>query len=108
MAAEVDQYTADFENPLKREANYRIGSPESIQMYLKGLPDDVAADVLGPPMVHTYPAIKERAAQSISTRRTLRALRDLKRGANSHSGEWQEIRKGHDDSPKTTTGNRLT
>ena len=79
---EVDQYTMDFEK-LTREANYRIRSPESIQMYLKGLPDDVAADVLGPPLVHDYPSLKTRAAQSVSTRRTLRALRDLKRGAPS-------------------------
>ena len=69
----VDQYTMDFEK-LMREANYQIGSPESIQMYLKGLPDDVAANVLGPPLVHTYQAIKTSAAQSVSTRRTLRAL----------------------------------
>ena len=80
---EVDQYTMDFEK-LTREANYRIGSPESIQMYLKGLPDDVAADVLGPPLVHDYPSIKERA-QSVSTRRTLKALRDLKRGTPARS-----------------------
>ena len=79
---EVDQYTMDFKK-LTREANYRIGSPESIQMYLKGLPNDVAADVLGPPLVHDYPSIKTRAAQSVSTRRTLRALQDLKRGAPS-------------------------
>ena len=64
---EVDQYTMDFEK-LTREANYRIGSPESIQMYLKGLPDNVAADILGPPLVHTYEAIKNRVAQSVSTR----------------------------------------
>ena len=100
---EVDQYTMDFEK-LMREANYRIGSPESIQMYLKGLPDDIAADVLGPPLVHSYVTIKERAAQSISTRRTLRALQDLKRGATSHSGEWQRF--GRDRRTQNNQANR--
>ena len=33
----VDQYTMDFEK-LMREAGYQLGTPESIQMYLKGLP----------------------------------------------------------------------
>ena len=89
---EVDQYTMDFEK-LTREANYQIGSPESTQMYLKGLPDDVAADVLGPPFVHTYNALKERAAQSVSTRQTLRALRDSKRNRPAHSGEWQKFER---------------
>ena len=100
---EVDQYTMDFEK-LTREANYRIGSPESIQMYLKELPDDVAADVLGPPLVHDYPSIKQRAAQSVSTRRTLRALRDLKRGAPARSGDWQRF--GRDRRPQNNQGNR--
>ena len=99
---QVDQYTMDFEK-LMREANYQIGSPESIQMYLKGLPDDVATDVLGPPLVHTYEAIKRRAAQSVSTRRTLRALRDLKRGTPSRSGDWQRF--GKDRRPPNNQGN---
>ena len=89
---EVDQYTMDFEK-LTREANYQIGSPESTQMYLKGLPDDVAADVLGPPFVHTYNALKERAAQSVSTRQTLKALRDSRRNHTTHLGEWQRFER---------------
>ena len=89
---EVDQYTMDFEK-LTREANYQIGSPESTQMYLKGLPSDVAADVLGPPFVHTYKALKERATQSVSTRQTLRALRDNKRNRTTHLGEWQRFER---------------
>ena len=89
---EVDQYTMDFEK-LTREANYQIGSPETTQMYLKGLPDDVAADVLGPPFIHTYNALKERAAQSVSTRQTLKNLRDGKKNRAAHSGEWQKSEK---------------
>ena len=100
---QIDQYTMDFEK-LTCKANYRIGSPESIQMYLKGLPDDVAADILGPPLVHTYDALKRRAAQSVSTRQTLKALRDLKRGGTSHSGEWQRF--GRDRRGQNNQGNR--
>ena len=64
---EVDQYTMDFEK-LTREADYQIGSPENTQMYLKGLPDDVAADVLGPPFIHTYNALKERGRPKVLAR----------------------------------------
>ena len=60
----VDQYTMDFEK-LIREANYRIGTPESIQMYLKGLPSSVMKDVLRAPTTTTYQQIIKRAADSI-------------------------------------------
>jgi len=50
---EVDQYTMDFEK-LIREAGYRLGTPKSIQMYLKGLPSSVMKDVLRAPMATTY------------------------------------------------------
>ena len=55
---EVDQYTMGL-----REANTRGQLPGSdprraSEMYLKGLPNDVAADVLGPPLVHDYPLHK--------------------------------------------------
>ena len=41
----IDQYTMDFEK-LMREANYRRGTPEAIQMFLKGLPCSVQTDCL--------------------------------------------------------------
>jgi len=50
---EVDQYTMDFEK-LMREARYRLGTPKSIQMYLKGLPSSVMKDVLRAPTATTY------------------------------------------------------
>ena len=49
----VDQYTMDFEK-LMREAGYRLCTPESIQMYLKGLPLSVMKDVLRAPTATTY------------------------------------------------------
>ena len=55
---EVDQYTMDFEK-LIREAGYRLGTPESIQMYLKGLPSSVMKDVLRAPTATTYQHIIE-------------------------------------------------
>ena len=50
---EVDQYIMDFEK-LMREASYRLGTPESIQIYLKGLPSSVMKDVLRTPITTTY------------------------------------------------------
>ena len=34
-----------------------MGTLESTQLYLKGLPHSVAADVLAPPLIHTYAQI---------------------------------------------------
>ena len=41
----IDQYTIDFMK-LVREAGYQRDTPESIQMYIKELPNSVAKDVL--------------------------------------------------------------
>ena len=70
---EIDQYTMDFEK-LSREAGYDIGSPASIHQYLKGLPYNVAKDVLSPPLVHTYSAILKRAVESVKSQELLKAM----------------------------------
>ena len=61
----------------------------------------------GPPTTsHDY-LLEQRTAQSVSTRRTLRALRDLKRGAPARSGDWQRF--GRDRRPQDMTkGTALT
>jgi len=70
---EVDQYTMDFEK-LMREAGYRLGTPESIQMYLKGLPSSVIKDVLRAPTATTYQQTIERAADSVKSQQLIQSL----------------------------------
>ena len=41
----INQYTIDFEK-LVREAGYQRGTLKSVQIYIKGLPNSVAKDVL--------------------------------------------------------------
>jgi hypothetical protein len=77
---DIDQYTMDFKK-LMCEAGYQAGSPESIQMYVKGLPMSVAKDVLRPPLVHHYQAIVERATESVKSQELLNALTKIRGGA---------------------------
>src|ERR1700747_2834142 len=67
---EIDQYIADFEQ-LAREANYTVGNEETVQFFVQGLVRSVAEDVLKPPLVQTYAAIKERAIESTKARQTI-------------------------------------
>ena len=68
----VDQYTMDFKK-LMREAGYRLGTPESIQMYLKGLPSSVMKDVLRAPTATTYQQTIERAADSVKSQQLIQS-----------------------------------
>ena len=88
----IDQYTMDFEK-LVREAGYQKGTPESVQMYIKGLPNSVAKDVLRPPLVHTYRQIVQRAVESVKSQELLASL-DKMRGSsfrNARPGGWQNF-----------------
>jgi hypothetical protein len=57
---EVDRYISKFED-LASLAGYTVGNKETINFFLRGLPDDIMTDVLKPPIINTYLALKERA-----------------------------------------------
>ena len=74
---EVDQYTMDFEK-LMREAGYQLGTPKSIQMYLKGLPSSVMKDVLRAPTTTTYQQMIEQVANSMKSQQLIQSLERMR------------------------------
>jgi hypothetical protein len=89
----IDQYIMDFQK-LIRDARYRAGSAESIQMFIKGLPNNVAADVLKPPLVHTYEEIKHRAIESVTSIQLIASINRMKeKGSNPSRSQanWQNF-----------------
>jgi len=74
---EVDQYTMDFKK-LMREASYWISTPESIQMYLKGLPSSVMKDILRTPLATTYQQTIQQAAESIKSQQLIQSLKQMR------------------------------
>ena len=62
---EIDEYISQFEE-MARQAGYTQGSPETTQLFLKGLTKSVLEDVLKPPFPHCYQAIKERACYEMT------------------------------------------
>jgi hypothetical protein len=88
---EIDQYTMDFER-LLREASYQKGTPECAQMYLKGLPDSVIAQVVSPPLCHTYAQMVVRATKHVKAQEMRAAIRALKGPRTpSRQGGWQNF-----------------
>jgi hypothetical protein len=69
---DIDAYIAKFEK-LARQAGYMLRSPESIQLFEKGLSYPILADVMRAPTVSGYYAIKERATHSAMAQRKLAA-----------------------------------
>ena len=93
---EIDQYVMDFER-LVQEAGYQTGTPESIQMFIKGLPMSVAKDVLSPLLVHTYPQILRRASESVKSQELLNSLTKMRGGGARNpfqKGGWQSFGSG--------------
>ena len=91
---EVDQYTMDFEK-LMREAGYRIGTPKSIQMYLKGLPSSVMKDILRAPTTTIYQQTIEQAADSVKSQQLIQSLermRGIPQRFPLHTNLWQNFR----------------
>jgi len=100
---EVDQYTMDFEK-LMREAGYRLGTPKSIQMYLKGLPSSVMKDVLRAPTATTYQHTIERAANSVKSQQLIQSLermRGIPQRFIPQTNLWQNS-GGQRSAPRTT------
>jgi hypothetical protein len=59
---DINQYITKFEE-LARQAGYTAGNPETMHMFVKGLMPSVMEDVLKPPHVQGYHAIKQKAIE---------------------------------------------
>jgi hypothetical protein len=57
---EIDQYISKFKD-LASLAGYTVGNEETINFFLRGLPEDIMIDVLKPPIANIYSDLKERA-----------------------------------------------
>jgi len=104
---EVDQYMMDFEK-LMREAGYRLGTPESIQMYLKGLPSSIMKDVLRAPMATTYQQTIKQAANSVKLQQLIQSLermRGIPQRFTLRTSLWQNF-GGQRNAPRTTPSNQ--
>jgi hypothetical protein len=73
---EIDQYVSEFED-LASMAGYTVGNEETVNLFLKGFENapDVLSIVLGPPLVHTYYDIKERAIAATRSRQLMNAIK---------------------------------
>jgi hypothetical protein len=77
---EVDQYISKFED-LASLAGYTVGNEETINFFLRGLPDKVMTDVLKPPIVNMYPALKERAIAVTKSKQLISAIKGQQNNA---------------------------
>jgi hypothetical protein len=64
---DINQYIAKFEE-LARQARYTAGNPETMHTFIKGLTPSVMEDVLKPPHVQGYHAIKQKAIECMRSR----------------------------------------
>jgi hypothetical protein len=77
---EVDQCISKFED-LASLAGYTVGNEETINFFLRGLPDKVMTDVLKPPIVNMYPALKERAIAVTKSKQLISAIKGRQNNA---------------------------
>ena len=59
----ISQYISDFEK-YTRQAGYTQGNAEPTDLFLKGLPTRVLADVLKPPYAQGYEDTKQKAVNT--------------------------------------------
>jgi hypothetical protein len=71
---EIDQYISKFED-LASLAGYTVGNEETINFFLRGLPEDVMTDVLKPPIANTYNNLKERAIVVTKSKQLISAIK---------------------------------
>ena len=71
---EIDQYISKFED-LASLAGYTVGNEETINFFLRGLPEDVMTDVLKPPIANTYNDLKERAIVVTKSKQLISAIK---------------------------------
>jgi hypothetical protein len=58
-------------------AGYTVGNEETVNLFLKGFENapDVLSIILGPPLVHTYYEIKDRATAATRLRQLVNAIK---------------------------------
>jgi len=86
----VDEYIAKFEDAA-RQAGYTQGDEATNHYFLKGLTPGVLLDILKPPHVHGYAAIKERAIESTRSRVMIKSIlgpRGRGSGSNTSQGPF--------------------
>jgi hypothetical protein len=59
---EINAYIAKFEE-LARQVRYTAGNPETMHTFIKGLTSMVMEDILKPPHVQTYHAVKQKVIE---------------------------------------------
>jgi hypothetical protein len=63
---EIDMYIAKFKE-LARQAGYTAGNPETMHTFIKGLTPSVMEEVLKPPLVQGYHAVKQKAIECMQS-----------------------------------------
>lgn len=88
---DIDQYISNFE-VMTREAGYNLTDPSTTQLFLKGLPRGVVAQVLAHPPATTYVDQKKRAIESVKARQMLDLMfeRAVQTPPN-RQGSWQQL-----------------
>jgi Retrotransposon gag protein len=71
---EVDQYISKFKD-LASLAGYTVGNEETINFFLRGLPNNIMTDILKPPFANTYDSIKERAIAVTKSKQLISAIK---------------------------------
>ena len=69
----IDEYITTFKE-YAQKAGYTQGNNETIQLFLKGLSQEVLMDIMRPPMPATYDAIKQKAIESTRSQQTLKDI----------------------------------
>jgi Retrotransposon gag protein len=79
---DVDAYVAKFEE-LARNANYNTGHAATVRIFMEGLNKETLKDILSPPRVTSYTAIKDRAIQSVAAQKTIKHVLNTKHSGGS-------------------------
>ena len=81
----ISQYISDFEK-YARQAGYTQGDAETTDLFLKGLPTRVLADVLKPPYAQGYEDTKQKAVNATQSLILLDAIISSQRGSAPPQG----------------------
>ena len=90
---DINEYISQFEE-MARQAGYTQGSPETTQLFLKGLTKSVLEDVLKPPFPHGYQAIKERAIESTKSKQLIDSIINRCPNQGGSTGSFQRPNNG--------------
>ena len=69
----IDEYITTFKE-YAQKARYTQGNNETIQLFLKGLSQDILTDIIRPPMPATYNIVKQKASKSTRSQQTLKNI----------------------------------